>query len=407
LRINARQPERGGFTLIELLVVIAIIALLVSLLAVGLNAVLTSSRSRVAQVTARNLGVAANSFEREFGFAPPLLHDGAFDAAVPGSMGTVDGPVVRRGDPPLNTDAAIRLGVPGVAGASRYFTPAYLPALNRRFLRGDDDITENNLVAGRYDFMLGASTDTTPRRNSNWTVANQRYSKHTLTYMLIGAGPAMIDGVDGQGMVAPDRAGVFPDVRVSGSAAPLAAAATASINVRVLTADRFPPFFSPSASTPITQEFADETEWFENGAAAAETALIQQLRDNRELPFSIAMTDDNGKAYRFYRWTPDEDPRSSAALNIPAVLIDPLLMLEFTNAAGPAERLRIDLTGGDSELRGARWAIVGAGPNGVFGTERVLDLERALARPIDETDPDAVAELRRQAWDDNAVELGR
>ena len=316
-------------------------------------------------------------------------------------MGTARGPVVRRGGGTLNIDAVVRVNVPGVGGVSRYFTPAYVPALNRRFLRGDDNTIENDFVPERYDFMAGVGD-----RTSNWTAANQRYSKHTITYMLLGAGPAMIDGVEGEGMVTPDRSGVFPDAQAFSTDPPLAAASTVGLETAENTAYRFPPFFSPSEATPVVKSYADVTEWLENGATEAQASQIPDLLEDGDLAFSIALTDSTGKAYRFYRWTTDENPQSTAALNIPAVLIDPLLLLEFTNAS-QAERRRIDLTGGNAQLRGARWAIVGAGQNGVFGTERVVDLERALARPVDENDPDEVAELRREAWADNAVELGR
>ena len=412
---HARRLRLGrGFTLVELLVVIFIIVLLISILVVGLNAAIRVAREQVDRATARNLGVAATSFENSFGFAPPLVHDGAFDADIRGSMGTSEGPVVRRGDGTLGTDAVVRIPVPGVTGVSRYFTPAYVPALNRQFLRGSEE-DENVFVQGRYDFMAGASTDTIPRRNSEWTAANQRYSKHTITYMLLGAGPAMIDGVEGEGMVAPDRSGVFPDAQAS-TFDPLVAASTAGLETSVTTADRFPPFFSPSEATPVVQSYADETEWFENGATEAQANQIPALVENGELAFSIALTDSTGKAYRFYRWTTDENPQSTAALNIPSALIDPQLLLEFTDAAGQDERRRIDLTDGDAELRGARWAIVGAGPNGVFGTETVAELLRGLGRLVPQdpkvlnmiaADTDAVLELRREAWADNAVELGR
>lgn len=401
MRIGSGHTTRGGFTLIELLVVIAVIVLVITLLVVGLNAALTASRARVATITARNLGVASSSFEREFGFEPPLLHDGSFVSAVPGGMGTVTGPFVSRGRR-ASSQAIAQVPVPGVGGATRYYTPAYVPGLNRQFLRGDNDTDETNDVPDRYDFFAGSGV-----RISDWTQTNQRYSKHTITYMLMGAGPEMIDGVAGPGMTAPDRTGVFAEVRAFTTVDPIAAARTPDLRVGVTTADRVPGFFSPSDATPLTPSFADPVEWRENGATEQQTEVIPTLREQGRLAFNLALTDEGGRAYRYYRWVANDEPRDTAALNIPAVLIDPQLLLEYTNAASTAERRRIDLTGGSAQLRSARSAIVGAGPNGVFGTESVEDLITALARPIDRGDPAAVAELRREAWADNAVEIGR
>ena len=66
---SARTLRLGrGFTLIELLVVVFIIVLLISILVVGLNAAVRVARQQVDRTTARNLGVAATSFENSFGW---------------------------------------------------------------------------------------------------------------------------------------------------------------------------------------------------------------------------------------------------------------------------------------------------------------------------------------------------
>jgi type II secretory pathway pseudopilin PulG len=98
----------------------------------------------------------------------------------------------------------------------------------------------------------------------------------------------------------------------------------------------------------------------------------------------IELRDRNGVAYRYYRWLPGNEfgeINEADDLNIPALL-------------GTAEE--------NPELRSARFAIVAAGPNRVFGeraTEDDLDLKLGLS-----TGDQRAESLGRQ---DNIVEVGR
>ena len=99
------------------------------------------------------------------------------------------------------------------------------------------------------------------------------------------------------------------------------------------------------------------------------------------------LRDRQGNAFRFYRWVRGDangQINDLSDLNIPLVLGDP-------------EEL--------TELRGADYAILGAGPNGVFGDlpiEGASFVKQQLG--MRESDADAVAE--RKAREDNVLEVG-
>ena len=94
---------------------------------------------------------------------------------------------------------------------------------------------------------------------------------------------------------------------------------------------------------------------------------------------------------------------ATCQLNIPYVLLDDDA-LERLITAGAGNAATIDVTGGNAELRGARWAIVGAGPDGLFGTEPFETLRANLDRPETGT---TEADYRALAKQDNIVEVGR
>lgn len=75
---DANSSRRGGFSMVELLIVITVIAILVSMLLVGVQGAV--SRARVATVVAelKNFEQAIKDFEKEFGMQPPssiVLHE--------------------------------------------------------------------------------------------------------------------------------------------------------------------------------------------------------------------------------------------------------------------------------------------------------------------------------------------
>jgi type II secretory pathway pseudopilin PulG len=99
----------------------------------------------------------------------------------------------------------------------------------------------------------------------------------------------------------------------------------------------------------------------------------------------VTLVDKEDTAIRYYRWEEGDQQgavNSLADLNVPDVVGDP-------------EE--------DESLRNARYGIVVAGPNGVFGDEPEDELRRRMgASPAD-----PIGLLRSQARSDNAVETGK
>jgi prepilin-type N-terminal cleavage/methylation domain-containing protein len=117
------------------------------------------------------------------------------------------------------------------------------------------------------------------------------------------------------------------------------------------------------------------------------------------------LRDSGGVAYRFYRWE-HGDPSTGQVQNIDDLNIPRILGLPSENAA----------------LKGAKWAIVAAGPDGVFGNEdqiyavaswhpQAMKIEDMAAKlgmstPPGPTGPEA-DKLRAKAMEDNIVEVGK
>jgi type II secretory pathway pseudopilin PulG len=143
----------------------------------------------------------------------------------------------------------------------------------------------------------------------------------------------------------------------------------------------FPPFFSvgSGSTTLYTQDYAEGR---------------------------VELRDSSGIAYRYYRWEPKANPLATDSLR---------------------ERLRIPYIVGDPDenpaLRNAKYAIIGAGPNGLFGNEAQIhardpshpqaltwtEMARRLGVPISSANPttEEANELIRIAIQDNIVEVGQ
>lgn len=131
----------------------------------------------------------------------------------------------------------------------------------------------------------------------------------------------------------------------------------------------------------------------------------------------VSLRDSNNIPYRYYRWVADDgqpNPNHPAAnpaigldgvkiyLNVPRILYDPAFYLPFS---------QLSSVGAVSpplppELRSAEYAILGAGPNGLFGDEPVDEIQRRLGVSFTPGSPDE-HRAREQAWSDNIMEAGR
>ena len=210
-------------------------------------------------------------------------------------------------------------------------------------------------------------------------VSDKRYSKVTLAYYLGGAADMddgegnPIDGVRGPAMRAPRADGAF-DGR----------------------GREYQAFFTPRGSA-LQRGYVDELEFGEHAAGSPTGNPDENV---------IGIVDSNGRAWRFYRWRNFSNlgpgDRRADFTNVPLVLRNPRTWDEAGRTSWPADnresRAETELT----ELMGASWAIVGAGRDGLFGTENISDLRRLTNAPTTVSD----AEVRERVWRDNIVILG-
>ncbi len=174
--------------------------------------------------------------------------------------------------------------------------------------------------------------------------ADKRYSIYSLPYYLLGILGEDVDGIEGPGFVEPLRNGSFK---------------IASGPASNRTGRRFEPFFNAGSYDGAVQLIAPE--------------------EGR-----IELRDRSGSPFRYYRWIRGD---ASGAINTLSDLNIPWLV------GDPAE---------NESLRSAEYAVVGAGPNGVFGDEDTAFLEAKLnmrGQPADQ--------IARAAAVDNVVGVGR
>jgi type II secretory pathway pseudopilin PulG len=212
-------------------------------------------------------------------------------------------------------------------------------------------------------------------------IPDRRFSIYALPYYLVGVldqprnatvtnSPAL-DGVAGPGFRTPTRDGTFSD---SG---------------RI-----YQPFFAVgSGSTTVFPTNADEGR--------------------------IELRDGNGIAFRYYRWEPNPNAPQNATvrerLGIP-VMVARLLPNDTPWDDFPSEVAEAPAPA----IANARYAIIGAGLDGLFGDEFLLDTDHpqyvpllAMQRRLGVSDPDGggadalKAAVMRKAMEDNVMEVGR
>jgi len=330
----------AGFTLIEILISLAVIAVLISLITVGVRGALRQGKGLSEQFTASGLQTAVEQFRNDFGFEPPLVADGA-------PLSTEDeGPVID--DPRRN--GFKRIGV-----------------RDRAFLLARNDMGDiDEAIVGAVNGYSGLSS----------SFSDKRYSKFSLAFYLMGECGARhpengdpIDGVQGSGMLTPLRDGRF-DPRGS----------------------RHESFYQPRSADKVRRQYVEAIEFEEHTGSPGS--------DLQGDPSTAAILGIADRAFRYYRWEnlPLTDPTAKLGtfLNVPKILQDPATWSDP------------DASSDEAEYRAGRYAIVGSGVDGAFGTEPVAFLEDALGTSLSNPDdPKAVAALRARAMADNAVEVGR
>jgi prepilin-type N-terminal cleavage/methylation domain-containing protein len=337
-----------GFTIIELLVAIIVIAILMGLLIVVVREALRGSRRAGEQQTATGLQTGVGLFQNTFdNRLPPLVYDGAPIELVaslpriPGSPGNGEGPVARAGG---NVTVAALEAI-YVDGGAQFLTGHEAPG------------------GGTYPWLFDPDMD-------------PRYSKFSLPIYLGGVLGEDADGVPGPGM------------RLSYTNRRGFALGGAS-QVREA-------MFQPSNDSAVATSYVSLDEFKEHGA---DTGGALPTGAGDPSPDRTAYVNGAGVAFRYYRWehSSDADVGQGVAplayLNIPQVLLDPETWDDPAEPTGDAV---------STDLRSANYAVVGAGPNGLFGTEPLAEIRARLgigAGVADEV-------VRRRAWQDNVVRVG-
>lgn len=367
--------SRAGFSLIELLVVIGIIALLASLLLTSLNRATKTARRAASQRSAAALAQSVKQFENEFGFLPLLVHDGK---------------VVSAGDPayrPLLPDGSVAEDGPIFEQPSGLKTlVVWSEGQDFNFFR-----RRTGLGSDRINLAAGGEWD----NDAGWD--DRRYSIYSLSYYLTGVLDKDIDGVRGPGFARPNVDGSFLGVGY-----PVGSSR-----------DRYDPLIDVDRrGVRISSDYVDVNGYPEHRLDGSTPPTYSDAYSDYETyqkPALTALVDSFGNAFRYYRWEHGRFVNGQLVventldLNIPPVLIDPVVYADLMNDSARAGE--VDLANGDIKLRDARFAIVSAGPDGFFGTEAIETIASFFGTEVP-TDLKEIADLRHEVWADNAVEIG-
>ncbi|MEM1071630.1 MAG: type II secretion system protein [Planctomycetota bacterium] len=373
-----RTCRRRGFTLVELLATIGVIFLIMGLAIVAFSSATRSAQSAADRAAVNGVKLAVEQFQSEFGFLPPLVRDMGVESVT-------DEPVFpfqRLPSDPI-----------------RYVPLVVSPGTDEGVadLRGQDEDTP------------------------------ERYSDYSIAFYLVGALAAEIDGVDGPG---------FVEVRDDGTFAPTQLYVDAQGNEVEGSArgpDRYASFYDLSrGGVELFVESPSET--------SLPVGVRAELRDRAGLPI------------RYYRWLPDGVPFATAVAsdpdaytdddfgyaawgagssislsgplayyNVPALVLDAFgSPIEDRDGNGTIEAA--DYADGaytfPVDLRQARYAVVAAGPNQLFGDEDpdLLSTDDTLRRRYAQrlqlsesrlaSDADYRLEALALAREDNVVEVG-
>lgn len=373
-----------AFTLLELIVVFAIIVLVISFLSTALGRSTISARQTASQRSAEAIAAAVEQFQLEFGFLPPLVHDGPI----------VSGGTLYPIDPITNSvssdEGPLKDGLVN-AGYSYKTLVVWSQSSDFDFLRRREGTASDEVDL--------------PETGGAWQIESawddRRYSRYALAYYLTGMLPRSVDGVAGEGMSRPLINGGFANVGYPVGSTRDRYGATIDINRRGVRVQH-------GYARPV--EIAEHDNNVDIDTLTAQSVYDLYPADAQDN--LIALVDAFGTAFRYYRWEHGRynDRRqlvtvNSLDLNIPPVLLDPEAMIVVAN--DDAHTPMPDLTEGDLKIRQARFAIVGAGANKLFGTEPIEYIADQLGERDPGGDPAEIARIRKVAMFDNVVALGK
>jgi prepilin-type N-terminal cleavage/methylation domain-containing protein len=348
---NGKRGHRA-FTLIEIMISLLILGILLALIIGGAKLAIRTAKGTVDHQAVHSINMGASQFKQLFGFYIPLIRDE--DQNSPNPRRTI---VQISGINRVNVHRATD-GLPGVP----YLT-----------------------------FMQGPGPGVTLTN----PLVDDRYSECSIPVYLAGQlslrlDPAQpngipIDGIEGAGFCKPVIDGTFAipsDILHPGTGP----------NTTKRTGTTYEPLISLGSSAPKLLVDPDHMPG-----------------DPGFNPEKVQVVDRNNVPIRYYRW--EHGSQTPPPAGSPPFLNVPLMVgrwpsgLEAVPAlAGftiPTDR---DLSK-NANIRGAVYAIVAAGPDGVFGDEPSLDyICQKLGITLDTT---AEVKIRMQAEQDNIVEVGQ
>lgn len=353
MRRSTGQIGAGrGFSIVELLVAILIFATLAALLVVVGGRALRSAREVAARQTVVGIKNAIEQFKTDHGFLPPLVAD--------------------------ERPTGVNFAAPA-PGRFPSYTPPVLPGQSTmprmavfNFSLADGASPGNSQRDYLRGWVSGARLDAD---DENATRPDRRFSTYSLGVYLGGLGEVVytrngerdvMDGVDGPGSLEPRDDGSFAEASGRGRKGKTFAA-----------------------------------RFVEGGGFK----LVDQDRiESRDSTGRVEIVDRNGVAIRYYRWLRGDRQGGSAEVIARNGSID-LDLLNVPKVVGDAAT--------NAELRSADYAVVAAGPNGLFGD---MPLEWAgvgqagqdeFCRKAGVVIGSPAALARAKAREDNVVEVGK
>lgn len=349
---RSKRAGRRGFTLVETLVGLTVLVLILSIVIVSVSRARRSAKAAVQAQSLASLKTAVSTFIQNFNFPPPLCKDMSKYPAAP---------------KPLD----IYVSMPG--GESKL-------------------AVYDHTVQKDVDFLhrLGAvvpptkwSTTSNPNTDKYY---DPRFSTASLTFYLVGVADKKIttgntdtpvDGVRGPGFLRPRTDGTF-EVPESAKAKITSGGGGAPPSTR--TGETFGPFIDTDKGQLKMVRTGDRYE----------------------------LMDDKGVPYRYYRWEKGNATTGAVTkfseMNIPWLLVQVLTPEGYRSLdVDDAKRKEPECANRLIEINSASYALMSAGPNGLFGDEPIADIQTKLPG-VSGLDDEAV---RRRAFDDNVVEVGQ